>query len=85
MDFKTSIWAVTNPAVQPQLQCSSVTARPESDALHTSLNNDSPPLHERWHPLGLLTGYEPFAETGFPIARASCHREQIVEQLAQCR
>ena len=58
---------------------------PKADPLDTTFDDHPPTLRKGLDPLRLLTGDEPFAGIGVAVASPSRHREQIVEQLAQCR
>ena len=79
-----SVPAVAHPAAHPQVQSATVAAGPESDSLDLSLDDQAPAFDEGVDALRSRPADEALADGIGPVASASRHRQQIVEQLAQC-
>ena len=79
-----AVLAVANPAAQPQVKGAAVAAGPESNALDLPLDDQAPAFDEGLDALRSRPADEALADGIGPVASASRHRQQIVEQLAQC-
>lgn len=79
-----AVLAVANPAANPQVEGAAVAAGPESDSLDLPQDDQAPAFDEGLDALRARPADEAFADGIGPVASASRHRQQIVEQLAQC-
>ena len=85
LHFNTAVTQVADPAPQAEVQCAPIAAGSKADPLDPPVDQQPPAFEEGLQPSGLGSVDEP---PGFGVgsaASASRHREQIVEELAQCR
>ena len=85
MNFNTAVSEVANPAPQSEVQCAPIAAGSKSDSLNPSVDQQPPAFQEGLQPTGLGSVDESPGDGVGSTASASRHREQIIEELAQCR
>ena len=84
LHLHSAVLAVANPAADPQVKGAAVAAGPESDSLDLPLDDQAPAFDEGLDALWTSPADEALGDDIRPVASASRHRQQIVEQLAQC-
>ena len=85
MNFNTAVSEVANPAPQSEVQCAPIAAGSKTNPLNPSMDQQPPALQEGLQSAGLGSVDEPPGYGIGSAASASRHREQIIEELAQCR
>ena len=85
LNFHRAVAQVANPSTHAEVQGTSVAAGSEPHALHPPMNQQAPAFDEGLMADRLGAADKPSFKCIGAVAIASRHREQIVEQLAQCR
>ena len=83
--FNTAVTQVADPAPQSEVQCAPIAAGSKADPLDPPVDQQPPAFEEGLQPSGLRSVDEPPGYGIGSAASASRHREQIIEELAQCR